>query len=76
MYLLFRVQSLVDDGLGDIDGVLHIVHIEIGIHVVVEEVADFVVGESFDVFVEPFGEGFVLGIFYLVFINLLVFIIS
>ena len=45
--------SLGDDGLGDPNGIFYTVHIETGIHVVVEEVAGFIIGEIAEVIIEP-----------------------
>ena len=45
--------SLIDDGLGDSDCIFDIVHVKVGIHVLVEEVAGFIIGEITEVIIEP-----------------------
>ena len=52
--------SLIDNGLGDSDGVFYTIHVEIGAHVVVEEVTSFVIREAFDVIAKPLRECFIL----------------
>ena len=44
----------------DFDSIFDIVHVEVCMHVVVEEVAGFIVGETTDIVVEPLREGFAL----------------
>ena len=51
---------LIDDGLGDSDGVFYTIHVEFDTHVVVEEVTGFVVGKAFDVIAKPLRECFIL----------------
>jgi hypothetical protein len=56
-----------DDGLGDFDGIFHIVQIEVGMHVIVEEFAGFIVGEAADIIAEPLMEVLALRLIDIVF---------
>ena len=60
--------GFVDNGLGNLDSIIYIVHVETCMHVVVEEVTGLIIVETADVIIEPFGEGFALNFFYLVFV--------
>ena len=64
---MLLLVCLGDDSLGYLNGVWHIVHIEVAIQVVVDEVAGFIVVETADVITEPLLEILVLRIVDIVF---------